>query len=204
MSTSILPAAARRTFGHRALGRRMMVAAWTFYPPLALLVIAMLFLSAGCSQTRPTSAADPIVPDAQLATAEIDGQSPVADEVVPGDETNAVEIDEPAQPVATLYPSGSPVLGTAAARATVQYGRNKIELANLGQLPWTSGRVWINRTWSVQLPHTKAGKLRRLDFGLFRDASGRPFPKNNQSVRVERLELQLGDEITRIRYGLGI
>lgn len=167
------------------------------YPPLAILVFALLFLAAGCSQTRATSASEPS-PEAQLAVADlaegVETDSPEAQQAAP----------TPEPEVLPSFPAHAPVIGTAAARATLRYGRNQVDLVNLSKLPWTGGRVWLNRQWSAALPHTEAGEIRRFDFSYFRDAEGRPFPTDNPATRIERVELQMGDELTRVRYGLGL
>ena len=83
------------------------------------------------------------------------------------------------------------------------HGKNRLDLANLSKLPWTGGRLWLNRRYGAALPYLLPGKIVRLEFAWFVDENGQPFPSDNKDVFVERVELVLGDERTRVRFGLG-
>ena len=101
------------------------------------------------------------------------------------------------------YPSHLAVRGTAAARAAVLYGRRQLDLVNLGDQPWSGGRVWLNGRYSAHLPRTAPGGFRHYGFALFLDADGTPYPGDVTREPVESIELQFGDELTRVRFGLG-
>ena len=153
---------------------------WSLYPPLALMAAAALLFAGGCASSRE------------------------------GDEADAYAAEEPAAIVASaaasapVYPAHLPVAGTAAARATALHGRDQLDLVNLGRHDWASGRVWLNGRYGAALPpRTAPGAIRRLPFALFRDADGLPFPSDNAAVVVDRVELQFGDELARVRFGLG-
>ena len=178
--------------------RRWAERAWACYPPAAVLVAALVM--AGCGQLGLTSARADQTGDARLAGGVTE----------PGDaERREAEANEPTVAATTApaevlaaYPSDLPLVGTAAARARVMHGRNRIDLANLSKLPWSGGRLWLNRQYSVPLAYLLPGKIERLSFEDFRDEKGRRFPTDNSSVVVEQVELVLGDERTRVRFGL--
>lgn len=166
-----------RRFG-RASARRIAEAAWAFYPPAALLVAALL-LAAGCRSGS----------DGGSARADFrDGAALKASDV-------------PA--IYPSYPSHLPLAGTADARATAHYGKNRIEIANLSDQPWPASRIWVNRKYSALLAHTRPGQVRSFNFEYLLDDQGRPFPTDNMGVRVEEVELVTGDERTKVPFGLG-
>ena len=161
--------------------------AWACYPPAAVLVAAV-FLVGGCARLG--------------MTADEPATRPTAGVTEPGDaQRREAEADAPAGFPA--YPSDLPLVGTAAARATVMHGKNALDLANLSKLPWRDARVWLNRRYSLPLAYLAPGKIERLKFEDFRDDKGATFPTDNRLVVVEELELVLGDERTRVRFGLG-
>ena len=162
--------------------RRWAERVWNAYPPAAMLLSAVLL--AGCGQLGLTAAAP--ADDAQDAR-------------LAGNAT--------AVPAPVAYPSELPLVGTAAARATVAHGKDRLEVANLSRLPWPGdgqARLWLNRRYGAPLPRLLPGKIARLSFADFLDADGNAFPTDNSSVVVEHIELVLGgDERTRVRFGLG-
>ncbi len=178
--------------------------AWSLYPPAAIVVAALLLAGSGC---QSDDAGDPAAPSARLARQDL----PITE---PGDaerrqamqaEGGAISTnpgEATSGPVYASYPSELPLIGTAAARATIRYGADRLELANLSRLPWTESRLWVNRTYSVLLPHTKPGDIRSIHFSFLRDAEGRPFPTDNRNVRIEEVEIVSGDERTKVRFGL--
>ena len=165
--------------------RRWAERAWACYPPAAVLVAAV-FLLGGCAKLGLTAGR----PDAPAAPTTAGPTTAAAD-------------DAPAAAGYPAYPDDLPLVGTAAARATVMHGKNALDLANLSKLPWRDARVWLNRRYSLPLAYLAPGKIERLKFEDFRDDKGATFPTDNRLVVVEELELVLGDERTRVRFGLG-
>lgn len=167
--------------------RRLAERAWSLYPPAALL-LGVLVLAGGCSMfgvgdqgTGATTMADPTT-----GPGDADG---------PGTTVDAI--------LYPSYPSETPLAGDADGRATIRYGRDRIELANLSESPWSGARIWINERYSTLLPYTKPGEIRSIHFDFLRDESGARFPTNNTSIRIEKIELITGDERANVRFGLG-
>ena len=168
---------------HSRTARRAAEGAWSIYPPLALLAAAFL-LAAGCKsdpEDSGTTAAGP----AQPAIAETTASA------------SAKEVSYPAYPIET------PLVGAADARATANYGRNRLEIANLSEQPWRATRVWVNNRYSALLPYTHPGQLRSLHFSFLRDEQGRAFPTDNMAVQIESVELVTDDERTTVTFALG-
>jgi hypothetical protein len=162
--------------------RRAAEGAWSLYPPLALL--AAVLLAAGCKSSSDDSG----------STASRPTQPPVAETAT---SASAQEISYPGYPIET------PLVGVADARATVNYGRDRLMIANLSDQPWPATRVWVNHRYGALLPHTHPGQLRTIHFGFLRDEQGRPFPKDNMAVRIESVELVTDDERTTVTFALG-
>ena len=133
-------------FDHRA-GRLRQAAgiAWEIYPPLAILIVALLF-SSGCAKNQATRTAS-VIPRAE--TGAVPGVQLAASDEVP-----AVVVHPP-------YPTELEIIGTAAARATIMHGRDQIDLSNLSKLPWDGARLWLNGRYSALLPYTKSGEVRQ-------------------------------------------
>lgn len=161
-----------------ASARRVAEAAWSLYPPAALLVAALL-LAVGCRG------------GSDGRSARIDSRDGAALKA------SDVPVVHPS------YPSHLPLAGTADARATAHYGKNRMEIANLSDQPWPDSRIWVNRKYSALLAHTRPGRVRSINFEYLLDDQGRPFPTDNMSVRVEEVELVTGDERAKVRFGLG-
>ena len=180
--------------------RRWAERAWACYPPAAVLVAAV-FLVGGCGQLGLTSAgSDDVRPQLAGGVTEAGDaeRSEQAGDV--GDAATTALSTDLLQP----YPSDLPLVGTAAARATVMHGKNRVDLANLSKLPWSGGRVWLNRQYSQPVPYLLPGKIVKLNFEDFRDEKGARFPTvNRDESMVEQVELVLGDERARVRFGLG-
>ncbi len=105
-------------------------------------------------------------------------------------------------PTLPAYPADLSIAGTAAARATIKHGKDEVILFNLSQIQWDQGRIWLNGRYSAVLSPTEPGEMRQLRFSYFKDAEGNEFPSDNTYFRVERVELQLGDELSNVRFGL--
>ena len=179
--------------------RRWAERAWSCHAPAATLLAA--FLVGGCGQLGLTSARSDGQSDARLA-----GGVTEPGVTEPGDaerRESAAATTAPAAEVLAAYPSDLPLVGTAAARAKVMHGKNRLDLANLSKLPWGGGQLWLNRRYGATLPYLLPGKIVNLRFEDFRDEKGQAFPTDNRAVVVEQIELVLGDERTRVRFGLG-
>lgn len=183
--------------------RRVAETAWSLYCPAALL-LAALVLAGGCRSDNES-------PYANAGPAQLAGQSVVTEagdaERLERDTQSLAELADsetgaPARPLYLAYPTELPLVGTAAARATVRYGKASLDVANLSKIPWTDGRIWINRQYSVPLPAVAPGEICTLRFEWIRDEAGTPFPVKASDVFVEKVELVLGDERTRVRHGL--
>ena len=88
-----------------------------------------------------------------------------------------------------------PAGGAARGRAQVGYGRDTIEIVNLGGEDWQNVELWANRTHVVFVPRIRAGSNRvtTINFQMMYDDKGRSFPVNNSTP--ERMVRQL--EIVR-------
>lgn len=95
------------------------------------------------------------------------------------------------QPFNASLPSG----GTAKGRAQVGYGRDVIELVNLGTEDWQNVELWANRKYVVFIPRVRAGadRVTKIDFQMMFDDKHHSFPVNNATP--ERMLRQL--EIVR-------
>ena len=95
------------------------------------------------------------------------------------------------QPFNASLPSG----GTAKGRAQVGYGRDVIELVNLGTEDWQNVELWANRKYVVFVPRIRAGadRVTTINFQMMFDANGHSFPVDNSTP--ERMVRQL--EIVR-------
>lgn len=159
---------------------RLAEAAWSLYPPAAIL-LAVLLLAAGCRGGSNGA-------DARLGGASRDeGPTRVA----------AAPAEYPSYPIET------PLVGTADGRATAYYGKDRLEIVNLSEQAWPQTRIWVNHRYSALLPHTRPGEVRSIHFSFLRDEQGRTFPTDNMEIRVESVELVTGDERTKVPFGLG-
>ena len=166
---------------------------------LAACVGLGLLLSAGCASIP---FADKFVqsepePKAKDLAAERRGDNLSVD-----DAGNLVEADPASAVVPMTYPAELPTVGTAAARAIVRHGRDQVDLVNLSKLPWPRATVWLNESYGLVVTHTQPNDIRRLRFDQFANERGEAFPTDNMQVRVEAVDLQLDDELARVRVGL--
>ena len=94
-------------------------------------------------------------------------------------------------PFNAALPSG----GTARGRAQVGYGRDTVELVNLGTEDWHNVELWANRKYVVFIPFIKAraSRVTTIHFEMMFDDKGQYFPLNNSVP--ERMVRQL--EIVR-------
>jgi hypothetical protein len=83
--------------------------------------------------------------------------------------------------------------GNAQGRAQVGYGRDTIEIVNLGTEDWQNVEIWVNRKYVVFVPRIRAGASRvtTLNFQMLFDEKGRYFPLNNSTPdrMVRQLEI---------------
>ena len=83
--------------------------------------------------------------------------------------------------------------GTAKGRAQVGYGRDTIEIVNLGTEDWHNVEVWANRKYVVFIPHVRAGadRVTTLNFQMMFDDRGHSFPVANRTPdrMVRQLEI---------------
>lgn len=93
------------------------------------------------------------------------------------------------------FNEGLPSGGVARGRAQVGYGRDTIEVVNLGTEDWHNVELWANRKYVVFIPSIRAGadRVTTINFQMMYDARGRYFPVNN--AVPERMLRQL--EIVR-------
>ena len=85
--------------------------------------------------------------------------------------------------------------GTAKGRAQVGYGRDTVEIVNLGTEDWQNVELWANRKYVVFIPRIRAGadRVTTINFQMMFDDKGKYFPLDNSTP--ERMVRQL--EIVR-------
>ena len=92
-------------------------------------------------------------------------------------------------PFNASLPSG----GAAQGRAQVGYGRDVVELVNLGTEDWHNVELWVNRSHVVFIPRVRAGagRVTTIHFQMLFDEKGRYFPVNNSVPQrmVRQLEI---------------
>jgi hypothetical protein len=87
------------------------------------------------------------------------------------------------------YKDDAPRGGTIAARAEVDYGVSKIEIANLSDAAWDNVEVWVNKNWVVFVPHMETGSTKVLPFSMMFDDSGNPLHADSGKSRVASIEI---------------
>jgi hypothetical protein len=88
------------------------------------------------------------------------------------------------------YPAEAPRGGDAQAQASVDHGVfNRIEMLNLSDDNWTDLEVWVNGTWVFHVSNWPAHSLKKVNFATLFDRDGKPFPMDNKSVRVNKIEI---------------
>jgi hypothetical protein len=92
-------------------------------------------------------------------------------------------------PFNASLPSG----GTAQGRAQVGYGRDTIEIVNLGTQDWQNVELWANRKYVVFIPRIRAGadRVTTINFQMMFDENGHYFPLDNSTPQrmVRQLEI---------------
>ena len=91
------------------------------------------------------------------------------------------------------YHADAPHAGKIQGAASVDYGSDTLQIANLTNEDWNNVEVWVNEQWVVFVPRVpgKAEVARTLDFTMFYDRLGRPFPEDNSSPEsvVHKVEI---------------
>ena len=88
------------------------------------------------------------------------------------------------------YPSGAPRGGEAVARANIDHGMmNQIKVINLSDQDWSDVDLWANERYVIHLSHWTKGQLRKIGFKQLFDTSGKSFPIDNKSARIEKVEI---------------
>src|SRR5688572_9028180 len=167
--------------------RRWAERAWSLYPPAALL-LGVFIVAGGC---KSWGGDDEGAPAAAMSTT----SDPSSDPERPSATVEAI--------LFPCFPAEARLAGDADGRATIRYGKDRIELANLSESPWSGARIWVNEKYSALLPYTKAGEIRSIHFDFLRDENGKRFPTDNSDVLIEKIDLITGDERTNVRFGLG-
>jgi hypothetical protein len=87
------------------------------------------------------------------------------------------------------YKPDVPRGGEAVARAQVGYWINRLEVINLSDQDWKDVEVWVNQKYVVFLPKMEKKLLKRLPFEMLFDEAGAYFPKDNNKVMMNKVEL---------------
>lgn len=97
-------------------------------------------------------------------------------------------------------PSG----GTAQGRAQVGYGRDTIEIVNLGAEDWQNVELWANRRYVVFIPRIRAGanRVTTINFQMMFDEKGKYFPLNNATPdrMVRQLEIVRDGQVYTVPF----
>lgn len=100
------------------------------------------------------------------------------------------------------YPESARTTEELTARAQVGHALNVVQVANLSRQDWTDVQVWVNQQYVISVPSIPAGTLRTLSFHLLFDPQGKPFPIDNRSVQVNKVEVLLGGQLYNVRLQL--
>jgi hypothetical protein len=88
------------------------------------------------------------------------------------------------------YPSNAPRGGDLQALASVDYGVfNRIEMMNLSGEEMDDFEVWINEKYAFHATKWPAKTLKKINFATLYDRDGKPFPMDNQKVRITKIEV---------------
>lgn len=92
-------------------------------------------------------------------------------------------------PFNASLPSG----GVAKGRAQVGYGRDTVEVVNLGTEDWQNVEIWANRKYVVFVPKIAAGasRVKTLNFQMMFDEKGRYFPLDNAKPQNMLRQLEM-------------
>ena len=87
------------------------------------------------------------------------------------------------------YPSSAERGGDLQALASIDYGVfNRIEMMNLSGEEIDDIEVWINEKYVFHATKWPARTLKKINFATLYDRDGRPFPIDNQKVRISKIE----------------
>jgi hypothetical protein len=89
------------------------------------------------------------------------------------------------------FKADAPSGGVIAARAQVGYMADVLDVANLSDTDWNNVEVWVNKAYVVHIPLMEKQKLKHLTFQMLFNDSGQSFPINNQTVRIESVQLYM-------------
>ncbi|MDB5297361.1 MAG: hypothetical protein JWO31_3344 [Phycisphaerales bacterium] len=97
------------------------------------------------------------------------------------------------------YHADAPKGGKINGAATVDYGDDIIQLANLTPDDWKEVEVWVNGQWVVYLPTVpgKAVTAKTIDFAMLYDQMARPFPSDNTTPEkmVNKVEIYMNGKM---------
>ena len=101
------------------------------------------------------------------------------------------------------YKSDAPRGGEAAARATVGYMLDQVDVVNLSQDEWTDVEVWVNQNYVVHLPKMERSKLKTIPFRAMYDDKGKNFPTDNSKTLVKKIEILRDGKVYDVPVRLG-
>ena len=88
------------------------------------------------------------------------------------------------------YPSSAERGGDLQALASVDYGVfNRIEMMNLSGEEMDDLEVWINEKYAFHATKWPAKSLKKINFATLYDRDGKPFPIDNQKMRISKIEV---------------
>jgi hypothetical protein len=99
------------------------------------------------------------------------------------------------------YKNDAPRGGQAQGRAQVGYMLNQIDVVNLSEETWTDVEVWVNQKYVVFIPEMKPRDLKRLNFQMIFDDSGKYIPTRGE--RIEKLEILRDGKLYDLSVQLG-
>lgn len=89
-----------------------------------------------------------------------------------------------------VYPASAPRGGDAQAQASVDHGVfNRIEAINLSDENWSNVEVWVNQTHVVHLANWNSKALKKINFQMLYDNTGKHFPIDNKGAQVSKIEI---------------
>lgn len=89
------------------------------------------------------------------------------------------------------YKADAPRGGEVAGRAQVGYMLDQLEIANLSDTDWSDVEVWVNKKYVVHVPLIEKGaqRVKVFPFQMIFDDAGNSFPTDNNTTRIESVEL---------------
>ena len=104
------------------------------------------------------------------------------------------------------YKGSAPMAGEAAARASVDYGLDVLQLTNISDQDWSNVELWINKQYVVFLPKVEKGaqSLKTINFQMLFNDHGQSFPTNNIPVdnQVHSVEVLRDGKLYAVRTQL--